>query len=249
MAQDYASRQRKRIKPEPGAESVEKTTPKTRGAVPNPVVEDEASVALDFWARLPGWGWLAIGLVAGFLVANLGQSSAPTPLQEKPPLAVVEEKSTPKPVTNQVIPTINKPMSSTNGNSASEAVTPPADKAVDQSAPRFDFYTLLPESEVVAPEVAAYKSTPREAENQPRFMLQVGSFRSNADAKKQQERLKALNYDNTRISEAETATGDTWYRVQVGPYQDRRLLARAQNDLAKSGLDFMLLRLKDEATP
>lgn len=246
MAQDYASRQRKRIKPEPGAEAVEKTAPKTRGAVPNPVVEEEASVALNFWARLPGWGWLALGLVAGFLVANLGQSSAPTPLQEKPPLAVVEEKSTHQPIVSQAAPTVNKPVSST---SASQTAVKPADKAVDQSAPRFDFYTLLPESEVVAPEVAAYKSTPREAENQPRFMLQVGSFRSNADAKKQQERLKALNYDNTRISEAETATGDTWYRVQVGPYQDRRLLARAQNDLAKSGLDFMLLRLKDEATP
>lgn len=246
MAQDYASRQRKRIKPEPGAEAVEKTAPKTRGAVPNPVVEEEASVALNFWARLPGWGWLALGLVAGFLVANLGQSSAPTPLQEKPPLAVVEEKSTHQPIVSQAAPTVNKPVSST---SASQTAVKPADKAVDQSAPRFDFYTLLPESEVVAPEVEAYKSTPREAENQPRFMLQVGSFRSNADAKKQQERLKALNYDNTRISEAETATGDTWYRVQVGPYQDRRLLARAQNDLAKSGLDFMLLRLKDEATP
>lgn len=247
MAQDYASRQRKRIKPEPGAEAVEKTTPKTRGAVPNPVVEEEASVALDFWARLPGWGWLAIGLVAGFLVANLGQSSAPTPLQEKPPLAVVEEKPTPKPVVSQAVPAVSKPVSSSPNTS--QAAVNSADKAMDQSSPRFDFYTLLPESEVVAPEVEAYKSTPREAENQPRFMLQVGSFRSHADAKKQQERLKALNYDNTRISEAETATGDTWYRVQVGPYQDRRLLARAQNDLAKSGLDFMLLRLKDETTP
>ena len=78
MARDFASRQRKRIKPEAGAEAAEKTTPKTRGAVPLPV-EEEAGVAVDFWARLPGWGWLAIGLVAGFLVANLGESSAPTP--------------------------------------------------------------------------------------------------------------------------------------------------------------------------
>lgn len=234
MARDYASRQRKRIKPEVGAEAVENTAPKTRGAVPRPVEEEDAGVAVDFWARLPGWGWLAIGLVAGFLVANLGESSAPTPLQEKPPLALVEAKDT---LENEVKVDAIVP------------AKPSVEKPAEQPAPRFDFYTLLPESEVVAPEVEAYKSTPREAEDQPRYMLQVGSFRSNSDAKKQQERLKTLNYDNTRISEVKTASGDTWYRVQVGPYQDRRLLARAQNDLAKSGLDFMLLRLKDEAAP
>ncbi len=242
MAQDYASRQRKRIKPKPGQETVEHTLPKTRGAVPLPEAK-EAAVAVSFWERLPGWGWLATGLVAGFLVANLGQSSAPTPLQEKPPLVIVEESSRPEPV--QVAPAVKEPVNT----NTSQAAVKSAEKAVDQAAPRFDFYTLLPESEVVAPEVEAYKSTPREAENQPRYMLQVGSFRSHADAKKQQARLKALGYDNLIISEVNTAASGTWYRVQVGPYQDRRLLARTQNHLAKSGLDFMLLRLKDEAAP
>lgn len=253
MARDYASRQRKRIKPEAGAEAAEKAAPKTRGAVPRPV-EEEADVAVEFWARLPGWGWLAIGLVAGFLVANLGQPSAPTPLQEKPPLAFVETKDTVKDDVKveakvPAKPSVDKAAANPSAQSANSEVSKLADKEVEKPAPRFDFYTLLPESEVVAPEVEAYKSTPREAEDQPRYMLQVGSFRSSSDAKKQQERLKALNYDNTRISEIETASGDTWYRVQVGPYQDRRLLASVQNNLAKSGLDFMMLRLKDEPTP
>lgn len=242
MARDFASRQRKRIKPEAGAEAAEKTTPKTRGAVPLPV-EEEAGVAVDFWARLPGWGWLAIGLVAGFLVANLGESSAPTPLQEKPPLTFIEETSEVE-EGNEV-----EARAELAEPAKPNAAAPSTNDSAEQSASRFDFYTLLPESEVVAPEVEAYKSTPREAENQPRYMLQVGSFRRNSDAKKQEERLKALDYDNTRISEAETAAGDIWYRVQLGPYQDRRLLARAQNKLAKSGLDFMLLRLKDETPP
>lgn len=230
MAQDYASRQRKRIKPDK-TEAPAKAPAKTRGAVPRSVEEEAgtSAAALNFWARLPAWGWLAIGLVLGFLIANLSQPSAPTPLEEKPPLALVEAKKVPQPAAKSTLSEANKP----------------AEKPLDPAAPRFDFYTLLPESEVVAPEVEAYKSTPREAEDQPRYMLQVGSFRSKTDAKKQEERLKSLGYDQIRISEATTASGDTWYRVQLGPYQDRRLLARAQNDLAKAGFDFMLLRLKD----
>lgn len=220
MAQDFASRQRKRNKPE-GVEA-----PKSRGAVLRPAEEESAS-DFSLWARLPGWGWLAIGLVLGFLVSQISQTSVLTPLQEKPPLATTDNPAA---------------ASQSSEKKAKKEATKPTAK----QAPRFDFYTLLPESEVVAPEVEAYKSTPREAENQPRFMLQVGSFRSTADAKIQQERLKSLGFDRIRISEVETGSGDTWHRVQMGPYQDRRLLARAQNDLAKAGIDFMQLRLRDE---
>ena len=217
MARDFASRQHKRTNNK--SEGTEKA--KTRGAVARPV-ETEPATDFSIWDRLPGWGWLVLGLLLGFLVAQLAQFTEPTPLQEKPPLAAAKSPAAD-----------TKPTKTTS-------------KPTGQPAPRFDFYTLLPESEVIAPEVEAYKSTPREAENQPKFMLQVGSFRSHADAVKQQERLKSLGYDRIRISEVETGSGDIWHRVQVGPYQDRRLLARAQNDLAKAGLDFMLFRLNDE---
>lgn len=182
----------------------------------SPRTDEEETADLSLWNRLPGWGWLVTGLVVGFLVATLSQPTGQTPLQEKPPLAAVE---------------VTKKSS---------------DKSQEKPSPRFDFYTLLPESEVVAPEIEAYKSTPREAKNQPKFMLQVGSFSTVNDAKRQEERLRSLGYDRIRMSEVETGSGDIWHRVQVGPYQDRRLLARAQNDLAKAGLDFMLLRLRDE---
>lgn len=220
MARDYASRQRKRIKPE--TKEVETKAPaKARGAVARSI-EEKTSSPLSIWSRLPGWGWLTLGIFLGFLVAQFGQSTAPTPLEEKPPLAVIDPKATSHPV--EKIEKVEK----------------------KEAAPRFDFYTLLPESEVVAPEVEAYKSTPREAANQPRYMVQVGSFRSQSDAKKQQERLKSLGFDQIQINEIETGSGDVWSRVQIGPYQDRRILARAQNDLAKAGLDFMLLKLRDE---
>ncbi|GLR62948.1 SPOR domain-containing protein [Marinospirillum insulare] len=218
MARDFASRQRKRSKPD------KTETAKSRGASPRATEDDLAE--LSVWDRLPAWGWLTLGLVAGFLIAILSQPSSQTPLQEKPPLVAAEVEKTPE--------------------AKEEKPKKEPVKAKGQAAPRFDFYTLLPESEVVAPEIEAYKSTPREAKDQPRFMLQVGSFRSTEDAKRQEQRLKSLGYDRIRISEVETGNGDIWHRVQVGPYQNRRLLASVQNNLAKAGLDFMLLKLRDE---
>lgn len=215
MARDFASRQRKRNQPQ-GQEAA----PKTRGAVPRPSDEPTGD-APSLWDRLPGWGWLATGLVVGFLLAQLTHSTAPTPLEASAPAQPSSQAAT-KPV------------------KAAEADAPTTPQ------PRFDFYTLLPESEVIAPKIEAYQSTPREAENQPRFMLQVGSFRTTTDAARLEERLKGLGFDRIRVNAVETGTGDTWHRVQVGPYQDRRVLARAQDDLAKAGLEFMLLRLRDE---
>lgn len=217
MARDFASRQHKRS--QPAAQDAPRT--RSRGAVPRPPEPEASPAPQDFWSRLPGWSWLAIGLVAGFALAQLTRPEAPTPLQAaapEVPAAVVTEPPASRPA---------------------ETTTTPAQ-------PRFDFYTLLPESEVVAPRVDAYQSTPREAESLPRFMLQVGSFRMAEDAARLEARLKSLGFDRIRITPVETGTGDVWHRVQVGPYQDRRLLARAQDNLARAGLEFMLLRLRDE---
>ncbi|SFB97223.1 Sporulation related domain-containing protein [Marinospirillum celere] len=209
MAHDFASRQRKKSQAEQGERRV-------RGAVPKPQDTSADQEALpNVWSRLPGWGWLGIGLVAGFLIA---QMLSPAPEQ---PLVAAEE-------------------SEVEGGAVVVEETSPGHQ------PRFDFYTLLPESEVIAPKIEAYQSTPRDAEDQPKFMLQVGSFRRHEDAERHQQRLKGLDFEGVRIYPVETANGDTWHRVQVGPYQDRRLLARAQDTLAAAGFDFMLLRLRDE---
>lgn len=209
MAHDFASRQRKKNQPEP----VER---RVRGAVPKPPEASEDKTAENIWDRLPGWGWLGSGLVAGFILAQLFNSSSSP--QETAALDTDAAQ--------------------------------PAAVVVDETGhqPRFDFYTLLPESEVIAPKIEAYQSTPRDATDQPRFMLQVGSFRTSEDAARQKRRAEGLGFEDVRINPVETGTGDIWHRVQVGPFQDRRILARAQDDLAAAGLDFMLLRLKEEVS-
>lgn len=211
MAHDFASRQRKKSQAESGERRV-------RGAVPKPPETTADEVTGNLWSRLPGWGWLSLGLVAGFLLAQLFSTSS------EPPVQIAEESA----------------------DAAGSAVV--VEDSSPGHQPRFDFYTLLPESEVIAPKIEAYQSTPRDAEDLPKFMLQVGSFRRHSDAERHQARLQELGFEGVRINAVETANGDTWHRVQVGPYQDRRLLARAQDTLAAAGFDFMLLRLREEAS-
>jgi|AntRauTorckE6833_2_1112554.scaffolds.fasta_scaffold16377_2 cell division protein FtsN len=213
MAHDFASRQRKKNQPEPGEHRV-------RGAVPKTAEAPEDNTAHNIWSRLPGWGWLGVGLVAGFILAQMFSSSSS---QEQ---TVAHEAPEPQ----------------------AEAEVLVEESAQNGNQPRFDFYTLLPESEVIAPKIEAYQSTPRDAADQPRFMLQVGSFRTPTDAVRQQKRLQGLGFEEVRIHPVETGEGDIWHRVQIGPFQDRRTLARAQDDIAAAGLEFMLLRLKTEET-
>ncbi len=202
------------------------TTPpvRPRGAVPKPEPKKPAPKP-DLWGRLPGWSWLLVGLVLG---GGLTQSLH----------LVLQAEKTPQGQAVAVIEATAEPVNETLAEPA-----PPTHQ------PRFDFYTLLPESEVIAPKVEAYQSTPRDAENLPRFMLQVASFRLLSDAQRLERRLLEMGFENIRMNEVESTNGDTWFRVQVGPYQDRRVLARAQDDLARAGFDFLLLRLRDEPEP
>ena len=216
MAQDFASRQRKRP-----AESMRSATPTA------PPVVTPSPAAADFWSMLPGWGWLIGGGVLGLLIGVLIASSEPAS-----PLPEVLER--------------HEAVFDTEGLTRTPE-SEPAPTAVS-SPPRFDFYTLLPEVEVIAPTVEAYQSTPRDATSAPRFMLQVGSFRQLQDAQRLEARLVTLGFEQIHIQAVETATGGIWHRVQIGPWQDRRLMARAQDQLARAGIEFMLLRLRDEPT-
>ena len=205
MARDYARRADPHAAPlTAGARGAERT---------------QKSTSPDsLWDKLPAWGWLVLGWVAGLISASLLISDTPPP-------------QTPA-VANAI-------------QNAEVIAHPNANADPGHPLPKFDFYTLLPESEVIAPKVAEYKSTPRDDASLPQYMLQVASFRSQADAKQLETRLKEMKLE-VKISDVTSTSGDQWYRVQVGPYRDRRKLSRAQDLLARAGLDSLLLKLKDE---
>lgn len=219
--------------------------------------------------RLPGWLWALLGLVAGFFLAQHQNGTAPW-------------QNTAPPQAN-LTPGDSADGSADSGTSADAK----DDGESDAGMPTFEFYTLLPETEVIAPggavpssvtppspssssedsdsddsdngtadedpiaQVIAAKSRSDEektsapqAPTEPgRYMLQAASFRTLGDAKQLSSRLQNLSL-LAKISEVK-ASGVTWHRVQVGPYEDTRELNRAQDLMNTQGIEPLLIQLQD----
>lgn len=121
---------------------------------------------------------------------------------------------------------------------ATAPAQPPADPK-----PRYDFYTLLPESEVVAPQQPAPEApTTAEPETKPatsvNYYLQAGSFRQRSDADQVRAQILLLGMD-VKLENA-TINGNQWYRVQVGPFDTRDSLEQAQRTLSGNGFNNLL---------
>jgi cell division protein FtsN len=99
----------------------------------------------------------------------------------------------------------------------------------DTPKPRFDFYTILPEMEVVVPDpveeqevktadvAEVPESTTQPVDTAAGYMLQMGSFRNYVDA----DRLKAslaLVGIQAEIQRVSIRGGDVYHRVRSGPY-------------------------------
>lgn len=191
---------------------------------------------------VPGWVWSICGLVIGGFVMFL-MNLEPGGEEIKRAKDAPKQKEQPK-----------RP-ASTSGQSAK---------------PKYDFYTLLPESEViVAPEAPKPEPpkavTPEEAAKietaraeaalngqvppppptvakapVTQFFLQAGSFRKKTEAEKVRAQIILLGQD-VRVENV-TVRDEDWYRVMVGPYANRDQLAQAQKALAASGYSNLLLQ-------
>ncbi len=107
---------------------------------------------------------------------------------------------------------------------------------------RFDFYDILPRSQVQAPQ-GVYHSTPRDAvEANSRFLLQTGSFRTEAEAERMRAQLLLSGLPNVHTSRVEGDNG-IWYRVRTGPFNNRTELNRARNQLTSLGISPMPIPL------
>lgn len=135
------------------------------------------------------------------------------------------------------------------------------------AAPRFEFYTLLPEKEIAIPEaeldapppapaarVAAPSSAapvvdaasappaPPRADGE-RYLLQVGSFRKLEDADRLKARLAFMGLEST-IQTVSIDGAETWHRVRVGPFIGRRALDQARATLKQNNFESLALKLK-----
>lgn len=133
-----------------------------------------------------------------------------------------------------------------SGSGKTEVASKKPEKPVPASKPRtetqFDFFTLLPEREVIVPEEQQPQEETATNQQQFHFILQAGSFKSNADADRRRAELLLLGLE-AKI-EAVEANGDTWHRVYVGPFTSRSKLSKARTTLISEGIETLLLKRK-----
>ena len=135
------------------------------------------------------------------------------------------------------------------------------DSAAPPAKPKFEFYTLLPEMEVVVPDedlaapapapaessTAAETPTSAEAEDDApadtdpaltsgHYILQVASFRSMKDADGLKAQLTLLGFQPV-VQTVAINSDENWHRVRIGPYADRDSLEAARIRLRADGHD------------
>ena len=172
-------------------------------------------------ASTPGWVWMLGGLLVGLFIAFLvylqGQGGE-----------ALKGLSLPKPA-------------ATDTRAVKKTTVPKAPKK-EESGINFDFYSILPEQEVVIPE-SELGNTPTPSAEKASYYLQVGSFKSSDDANARIAELFLLNLEPT-IQKVTVDGGNTWHRVRVGPYTDRRKLDKARRRLQDNGIDFFVIKEK-----
>ena len=172
----------------------------------------------------PPWVWAIVGLIVGLFVAFLVFLKA---VSEQP---LSEEVAIDIPAEHETRETPKVP----------QEPAPPA-------KPRFDFYNLLPEMEVVVSE-EEIKGTPtregvKRVEKPGTYLLQAGSFRSRKQADQLRAKLALLGME-TSIQTVSINSKQSWHRVRVGPFNNLRDLNQARSLLKKNGIDAILIRLK-----
>ena len=135
----------------------------------------------------------------------------------------------------------------TNQAKQQPAAEPPNPSANGSKTPkpRFDFYKLLQESEVIVPatETAseAEKNSEQSSASNVEFILQVGSFPAQPEADKLRAQLLLLNLD-AHIEPVEIHKGEVWHRVVVGPFDSQEKLASARSKLVENQYTALVLK-------
>ena len=111
--------------------------------------------------------------------------------------------------------------------------------------PRYDFFTVLPEMEVVVPEQElrnrAEPSTDTISSNTDDiYILQAGSFRNATDAEQLKAQLALLG----SMANVQTVNvdGQTWHRVRIGPVKGARKADEIRRMLADNQIDTLVMK-------
>jgi len=142
----------------------------------------------------------------------------------------------------QLDPSVAEESAMKDSPASAEEVAPAAG---EPKKSRYDFFTVLPEMEVIVPEQElSNRSQPPEtqvvAADSGSYLLQVGSFRENSDAEQMKARLALLGI-MARIQTV-TVNDATWHRVRVGPVSGARQADEMRSKLSDNGIDSLVMK-------
>ncbi|HKK14278.1 MAG TPA: SPOR domain-containing protein, partial [Gammaproteobacteria bacterium] len=120
------------------------------------------------------------------------------------------------------------------------------EKIPGPAKPKFDFYSILPEQEVVVPDqdiTGKPRQGVRQVQKPGKYLLQAGSFQEIKKADELKARLALIGLE----ASIQTVTIDgrkTWNRVRLGPYTDLGKLNTARSRLKDHHINAILLKVK-----
>ena len=179
---------------------------------------------------IPAWFWLLGGILIG-----LGAAVA---LMLKGYL----------PELKQHLPSVD---STPPGATESALIETDSKEADKPKKPRYDFFTVLPEMEVVVPEQELSRKADKDEKTEPatdktpvgtadNYILQVGSFRNAADAEQMKARLAMLG--SVAAVQTVTVNGQTWHRVRIGPFTGARKADEMRRMLSDNQIDTLVMK-------
>lgn len=178
---------------------------------------------------VPGWIWLLVGLLGGLVIAAVlflrGHWGGNGSLLPQPNPQARAPTATEAPVAQDATPEPKKP--------------------------KYDFYDVLRDKEVIIPDAdlpalaQAEAAQPADAgvpdaADSVRYLIQAGAFRSSTDADALKARI-ALTGEVARVESAQIE-GGTLYRVRLGPYPNASALAAAKQALGSHGIEAVAIR-------
>jgi len=179
---------------------------------------------------LPGYVWLLSGLAIGLFIAFIVYLDKQPENTNDFGSAVQQE--------------LEKLKKQANKNAATKA-TP-----VTKKEQKFNFYTILPELEVLIPENetrppdSRTETTDKTITNtaKKQYVLQVGSFQNLSDAEKLKANLALLGIE-ANIQHV-TVNKQAWHRVRTGPYLKKQQLYKNQKLLKQNDIPAISMELK-----
>jgi cell division protein FtsN len=138
------------------------------------------------------------------------------------------------------------PASSANANGVAVAPQPAQDNGQSGAVKKPQPTTNAPTSTAAAPASNAAKpaagtgSAPSAADANSGYFLQVGAYKTSADAEQQRARLAFQGFES-KVTQRD-AGGVTYYRVRIGPFSKFDDMNSARQRLSDAGVDTAVIR-------